>query len=62
MATEDQVHLRLGEDVKRVDLYAEYMKHITGIEFTRADAVRSLINRALDIMQGVLDNAMKKGK
>lgn len=54
MATDSgagQIHLRLGDDAKRVDRYIEHMKKTTKLEFTRADAVRSLLMQALEAFE-----------
>lgn len=58
MAAEDQVNFRLGELVKRVDRYAERMKETTHIDISRADAVRSLLAIALDLVE---NKSGKKG-
>jgi hypothetical protein len=59
MATDlGQVHIRLGDDAKRVDRYIEHMRQSTGLDLSRAEAVRSLLVKALSTFE---EDAGKKG-
>lgn len=57
-----QIHIRLGDDTKRVDQYAEHMKQTTGLDLSRSDAVRSLIMRALAAFEESIEPTAKKTK
>jgi hypothetical protein len=46
-ASSGQIHLRLGDDSKRIDRYIEHLKKTIGVNLSRADAVRALLERGL---------------
>lgn len=63
MAKTKQMGLRLPEElIDRLDVYVDKLKeNLPGIEFTRSDAIRTLLEKALQ-QEGIVSKEKQKRK